>query len=126
MNHNDATTTLQELKTVSQKFIDERNWHEPTSPKNMSMQLSIEAAELMEKFLWLTTEQSRTEIEHNRQDIEDEMSDVLFSLLHFCNATNIDIASAFYRKLAQIEKKYPAEQYKNMPFEQQLERRRKR
>lgn len=125
MNHNDTSTTLQQLKTICQKIIDDRNWHEPTNPKNMSMQLSIEAAELMEKFLWITTEQSRIEIDQNRQEIEDEAADVLFSLLNFCNATNIDISQAFYRKLTKIENKYPINECLNLSFQQQLEKRRK-
>ena len=104
MPQNDSTTTLQDLKKIAQKFRDERDWQQFHSPKNLSMKISIEAAELMEKFVWLSTEASFQEIENNRQEIEDEMADVFICLVHFCNAANIDMSSAFLNKLKEVEK----------------------
>jgi hypothetical protein len=56
----DATTTLAELKTRVLAFARERDWEQFHAPKNLSMALAAEAGELMEHFLWSTTEASRT------------------------------------------------------------------
>ena len=112
MKKTDTTTTIQDLKVIAQKFRDTRDWQQFHSPKNLSMYTAIEAAELMEKFVWISTEASFAEIDKNRQEIEDEMADVFICLIHFCNAANIDMSSAFAQKLKEIEKKYPVEKFK--------------
>lgn len=108
----DAKLTLQQLKDISDKFVQERDWGQYHSPKNLSMDISIEAAELMEKFLWLTTEESYEELEKNRQEISDELADVFFGILRFASVAKIDLASAFKHKLEQVGKKYPVEKAK--------------
>ncbi|OGB86384.1 hypothetical protein A3J41_00285 [candidate division TM6 bacterium RIFCSPHIGHO2_12_FULL_38_8] len=110
----DATTTLQEIKEISSKFVHDRDWDKFHSPKDLSMNLSIEAAELMEKFLWISSQDSLQEIEKNRSDIEDEVGDVLFCLLQFCAVAKIDAASAFLQKIEKIGKKYPIETFKGI------------
>ena len=55
----DRTTTLSDLRQLVANFVDERDWQQFHSPKNLSMSLAIEAAELMEHFQWLTIDQSR-------------------------------------------------------------------
>ena len=112
MEKKDQTTTIQDLKKIAQKFRDERDWQQFHSPKDLSMKIAIEAAELMEKFVWLSTKASFTELEINRQEIEDEMADVFICLIHFCNTANIDMSSAFVKKLKEVEKKYPIEKSK--------------
>lgn len=108
----DATTTLEQLKKIANQFTQDRDWQQYHSPKNLSMNLSIEANELMEKFLWLTTQESQAEIEKNRQEIADEVADVLFSLLCFSNVTGIDLSNSFESKLKQIAQKYPLDKSK--------------
>lgn len=112
MKQNDSIATLQDLKKIAQIFRDERDWQQFHSPKNLSMYIAIEAAELMEKFAWTTPEASFQEIDKNRQEIEDEMADVLICLVHFCNAANIDMTSAFKNKLQEVAKKYSVEKAK--------------
>ncbi len=112
MPHNDSTTTIQDLKNIAQKIRDDRDWQQFHTPKDLSMYIAIEAAELMEKFVWLSSQASFEEIEKNRQEIEDEMADVLICLVHFCNAANIDMTSAFRKKLQEVAKKYPVEKAK--------------
>lgn len=111
-NNNDTKTTLQDLKAIAKKFVIDREWQQFHSPKNLSMYTAIEAAELMEKFVWMENNESFAELDKNRSEIEDEMADVLICLVHFCNAANIDMASAFERKLAEVSKKYPIEKAK--------------
>jgi NTP pyrophosphatase (non-canonical NTP hydrolase) len=72
---------VQQLKDAVRIFIEEPEWQQFHSPKNLSMDIAVEAAELMEKFLWITTEASHKEIEFNRQEIEDEVADVFKGLL---------------------------------------------
>lgn len=108
----DSTKTIQQLKDVAAQFVKEREWNQYHVPKNLSMNLAVEAAELMEKFLWLTTDQSVAEIEKNRQEIADELSDVFFSVICFANATGIDITQAFEHKIASVARKYPVEKAK--------------
>jgi NTP pyrophosphatase (non-canonical NTP hydrolase) len=108
----DETTTIAQLKEMVAAFVHERDWEQYHSPKSLSMNLSVEAAELMEKFLWIDNAESRTEINKNRQEIEDELADVLMSVLCFANAAKIDISKAFNHKLALTAAKYPIEKSK--------------
>ena len=55
----DSETTVAELRRLVDDFVDQRDWHQFHTPKNLAMSLAIEAAELMEHFQWLTAEQSR-------------------------------------------------------------------
>src|SRR5207244_13501393 len=55
----DATTTLTELKEAMRQFVAERRWEPFHSPKNLVMGLAVEAAELMEHFLWMDNDESR-------------------------------------------------------------------
>jgi len=102
--------TLQEIKARIKQFIKERDWEQFHSPKNISMSISIEAAELMEHFQWLTTEQSKKLLKNNkkREKIEDELADIAIYIIDFCNLFNIDIEKIIIRKLDKSAKKYPA------------------
>ena len=111
---NDTTTTLQEIKEISSKFVHDRDWDQFHNPKDLSMNLSIEASELLEKFLWIDAQKSFEECDKNRQEIEDEVADVLFCLLQFCAVAKIDAASVFLQKIEKIGKKYPIEKFKGI------------
>jgi NTP pyrophosphatase (non-canonical NTP hydrolase) len=76
------------------------------------MSLAVEAGELMEHFQWLDHAQADALLDdpEARAEIGDEMADVLAFLLSLANATGIDLADAFARKLAKNEEKYPADE----------------
>lgn len=112
---NDKTTTLQQLKDISEQFVKERDWQQFHSPKNASMGLMSEAAELMDHFLWCTTEQSYTILEEKREAIEQEVADVLTWVLLFSWENKIDLATAFAKKLEHTKAKYPVEKCKGSP-----------
>ncbi len=112
MKTSDTTTTILDLKKIAQEMVNQRDWTQFHSPKNLSMKTAIEAAELMEKFVWLSTEASFEELHKNREEIEDEMADVFICLVHFCNAAKIDMTSAFIKKLESVKIKYPIEKAK--------------
>lgn len=106
---NDNKATIQDLKQILKAFVDERDWNQFHTPKNISMSIAIEAAELMEKFQFVTQEESKKLVETNRQEIQEEVADVLAYLLSFANACNIDLASAFEDKMKKNAVKYPIE-----------------
>lgn len=109
---NDVSATLQQCKEMVQKFVKERDWNTFHTPKNLSMDISIEAAELMEKFLWVEDDAIYKKLEDERADIEDELADTFMALLCFANVCQIDLAKAFLRKLEKTAQKYPVEQVK--------------
>lgn len=109
---NDTKKTVAELKQEAAAMVAERDWNQFHSPKNLSMGIAAEAAELMEKFLWIDSKASFDELATNRQEIEDECADVLIGLLCFANAANIDLSKAVEHKLALIKEKYPIEKSK--------------
>ena len=110
----DEQTTIAQLRMLIRQFVDRRDWHQFHSPKNLSMSMAIEAAELMEHFQWLTVEQSRRVAEHADKlaAVGEELADVLCYGLAMANELEIDISTAVRRKIARNEEKYPAEQYR--------------
>lgn len=105
---NDTQTTLATIKELVKKMVDERDWNQFHSPKNLAMKISIEANELMEHFVWATTQESYEALPMDkRQAIEDELADVIIVAMAFANACNIDIATAFALKMEEVKKKYP-------------------
>jgi len=110
----DATTTFAELKSRVLAFARERDWEQFHAPKNLSMALAAEAGELMEHFLWSTSDASRTIASDpaKRQKIEEELADVVIYALEFANMTQIDVAAVIEKKMAANAKKYPVEKAK--------------
>ena len=107
----DATTTLKELKEAMARFVRERDWEQFHSPKNMVMGLSVEAAELMEHFLWIDIDASRY-VCHDpvrRGEVAVEMAVVACYLLALSNTLGIDLSEAIRAKLAKTALKYPVE-----------------
>ena len=110
----DNKTTIHELKLIVESFVDERDWKQFHNPKNLAMSLSIEAAELMEIFQWLSLDQAREVMKANdtRDNAIDEIADILIYTLAFCNRNNIDISDAIKKKMKKNTRKYPAEKFK--------------
>jgi len=107
----DAETSIQQLKDRIASFAREREWEQFHSPKNLSMALAVEAAELMELFEWKTEEET-VGIRGDRKTlrrVREEVADVAVYLLNLCNRLNIDLAIAIIEKLAQNARKYPVE-----------------
>ena len=111
---NDSSTTIRALRQIVKEFVDERDWQQFHSPKNLSMALSIEAGELMEHFQWLTIEQSRkVKGDLGRLDeVAEEMADVMCYLLALANELEIDVCSTVISKMAKNRLKYPADEFR--------------
>ncbi|HLP09885.1 MAG TPA: nucleotide pyrophosphohydrolase [Opitutaceae bacterium] len=107
----DDTTTLGTLKQEVLAFAQERDWEQFHSPKNLSMAIAAEAAELMEPLLWATPEESRAVMARpeKRAALQDELADIVVYCLEFANQTGIDLASAITAKMARNAQKYPVE-----------------
>jgi dCTP diphosphatase len=110
----DSQTTVAELRRLVNAFIDARDWHQFHSPKNLAMSLAIEAAELMEHFQWISTDQSRQVAGQPEQisQVADELADVLCYVLAMANELNLDLSQAVRQKMAKNEQKYPADQFR--------------
>lgn len=110
----DKQTTVAALRAVVAEFVAERDWRQFHTPKNLSMSLAIEAAELMEHFQWLTPRESRELAQEPDKlaEVGDELSDILCYALALANELGIDVSAAFERKMAANRKKYPADEYR--------------
>ena len=98
---------FQELSGKVRRFADERDWAQFHSPKNLSMALSVECAELMEHFQWLTESQSRKLGSKKLCEVEKELADVQIYLIRLSQVLGIDLMSVSRDKLADNARKYP-------------------
>ena len=101
----DNKTTIDELKLIVESFVDERDWKQFHSPKNLAMSLAVEVAELMELFQWLSLDQAQELMKAGdiRENAIDEIADIVIYTLAFCNRNNIDIACLLYTSDAADE-----------------------
>ena len=107
--------SLQHLAEHLRQFAAERDWEQFHSPKNLAMALSVEVAEIVEHFQWLTEEQSSELDAAKREEVEHELADALIYLVRLADQLNIDLLEAAERKLAVNEAKYPAERVRGSP-----------
>jgi NTP pyrophosphatase (non-canonical NTP hydrolase) len=108
----DRTATVAELKALVARFVDERNWRQFHTPKNLSMSIAVEAAELMEHFQWLTPEESLAVAGDagKRDAAGEELADVVCYALAMANALGLDLAGAVGRKMLKNAQKYPVDE----------------
>ncbi len=109
---NDSEITVKELRNIIKQFVTERDWMQYHNPKNLSMSMAIEAAELMEKFQFVSNEESIELAQSHKQEIAHELCDVLAYVLSFANATDIDLSTYFMEKMELNSQKYPVEKAK--------------
>jgi dCTP diphosphatase len=108
----DPHTSVSELREVVAKFVRERNWEQFHNPKNLAMSLSIEAAELMEHFQWLTLAAANAAVQEpeSRAKIAEEVADCLAYILALANVMQLDLASTLRAKMEKNALKYPIDQ----------------
>jgi dCTP diphosphatase len=100
---------LEDLRSAISAFIKERDWEQFHSPKNLAMALSVEVAEIVEHFQWLTEEQSRSLPSEKLTAIREEIGDVMIYLTELADKLGIDPVEAAKAKVAINGQKYPAE-----------------
>lgn len=105
----DALISLEQLRTAVRAFAVERDWDQFHSPKNLAMALSVEAAELLEHFQWLSEPASRDLSSEQRAQVAAEMADVLIYLVRLADKLDVDLLRAAQAKMAVNAGKYPAD-----------------
>jgi NTP pyrophosphatase (non-canonical NTP hydrolase) len=105
----DEQTTIRALRESVSKFRDERDWLKDDSPRNLAISISVEAAELLEHFQWKTDRQIREAVKDRakKNEISDEIADILILCLGFSDLIGIDISKAIEAKLKKAAEKYP-------------------
>lgn len=101
--------SLDDLKNQLRAFADDRDWEQFHSPKNLAMALIAEAAELVEHFQWLTEAQSQALSAEQREQVAQELADVLLYLVRLADRLDMDLMDAAQRKLEINALKYPAD-----------------
>lgn len=110
----DGTTTVAELSKLVQDFVAERHWEPFHDAKNLSCSIAIEAAELMEHFQWLRSDQldSVRDDPHVMEQIREELADITAYVLSCASTLEIDLSSALADKMKKNAIKYPAEEWR--------------
>lgn len=91
------------------KFVKDRDWEQFHTPKDVAISLSLEAAEVLEHFQWKSSEEIKAYLKTHKNDIADELVDVLYWVLLMSHYFDVDLDEAFERKMTENEKKYPVE-----------------
>lgn len=103
------TDSLAQLNQRLIEFAQTRDWEQFHTPKNLSMALIAEAAELVEHFQWLTQEQSWLEGKAAKKaEVAQELADILIYLIRLGERLDIDLIQAAWDKIAINEERYPA------------------
>jgi NTP pyrophosphatase (non-canonical NTP hydrolase) len=102
-----AGMDIHALQQRLRRFADERDWQPYQTPKNLAMAMTVEAAELLEIFQWLTPEQSLNLSDDQRRHLGEELSDVLLYLVQIADHGGVDLDAAVERKLAMNAIKHP-------------------
>lgn len=95
---------IQSLINAINDFRDERNWRQFHNPKDLAISISIEAAELLEDFQWISSEKA---LKENKENIREEIADVLIYSLMLCSDLGLDVKEIVEEKIGKNGKKYP-------------------
>jgi NTP pyrophosphatase (non-canonical NTP hydrolase) len=122
---------LEKLQRTAKKFIDDRDWRKFQTAKELAMNASIEANELMDLFLWKDGKETdkllkSKEGEDLLKKVKNETADVFFSCLAIADHLNFDLGEAFLSKIDQLDKRYEKDKVKGkvvkIPEEEWLKR----
>jgi NTP pyrophosphatase (non-canonical NTP hydrolase) len=106
---------IEKLTTMIREFAQSRDWERFQTPKNLAMELSVEVAEVVEPFRWLTAEESTALVDttEGRAAIEDEIADIAIYLLRLADVLGVDVSSAIRAKVARNGDRFPEKQATN-------------
>ncbi|MDP4012911.1 MAG: nucleotide pyrophosphohydrolase [Candidatus Nanoarchaeia archaeon] len=107
----DHEAKINDLKDKIKEFCEDRDWDQFHNAKDLAIALSIEASELLELFRWKSGNEVEElfQNEKKREDIEDEMADILYFLVRMAQRHNIDLSEALDKKMEKNNNKYPIE-----------------
>jgi len=106
------TLCLEDLRLRLANFAEKRDWNQFHSPKNLSMALIAEAAELVEIFQWLTESESQNLTEKQMLAAKDELADVFIYLIRIADKLNVNLLDAAQIKIDKNETRYPVNKVK--------------
>ena len=104
--------SLSKMTEMVLKFRQERDWAQFHTAKELAISLVVESAELLEIMQWRQGAQLQEAIEKRKEEIADELGDVLHSVLLIAHDLGIDLSDAFVQKLRKAGEKYPIEKAK--------------
>lgn len=104
--------SINELTKKIIAFRDARDWKQFHNPKDIALSLVLEATEVMEHFQWKNAKEVEKHVKIQKNEIGEELADVLFWILLMSNDLNIDISRALIKKIKKNEDKYPIEKAK--------------
>jgi dCTP diphosphatase len=99
--------SIELLRKQLRTFATDRDWDQFHSPKNLAIAISVESAELLEHFQWLTAEQSAELSESQLAQVRLELADVLLYLVSLSDKLGVDLVAAAFEKVEINAKKYP-------------------
>ena len=103
---------LEQLRERLARFASDRDWDQFHSPKNLSMALIAEAAELVEHFQWLSEEDSKNLDADKQKDVSMELADIFIFLIRVADKLGVDLADAAWEKIETTEARYPVDKVK--------------
>lgn len=98
---------IKKLTKLIDKFRNERDWKQFHNPKDMTLSLVLESAELMEHFQWKNPKEMAEHLRKRKSDVAGELADVVYWVLLIAKDFKIDLAKAVQDKLKIQAKKYP-------------------
>lgn len=104
------TKSISEIQKLTSKIIefrDARDWKQFHNPKDMSLSLVLESCELMEHFQWKSCEEMEAYIKTQKNELAEELVDILYWVLLMSHDWNIDLVESFDKKIKKNENKYP-------------------
>jgi dCTP diphosphatase len=99
----------EKIKKEIQEFVDERDWEQFHTPKNLAMALSVEVSELLEIFQWQKADDYKNANEKEKEMIKDEIADIFYYLVRISEKLDINVEEAFLNKMKKNRYKYPKE-----------------
>jgi NTP pyrophosphatase (non-canonical NTP hydrolase) len=109
-----SQSTIQELTDLLLKFVNERDWMQFHNAKDMAISLVLEASEVLELTQWKNGADLQNHLTERREDLADELADVLFWVLELSHHFQIDLGEAFRAKITKNQAKYPVEKVKGL------------
>lgn len=106
------TDSIDALRARVNQFVEERDWAQFHSPKNLAMAMIVEAAEVVEHFQWMTEDDSRQLDAATREKVGQELADTFVYLMRIAEVCGIDLIAATHAKIDLNAQKYPVEKCK--------------
>lgn len=106
-NNAKVPSEIAALTRLAVQFRDDRDWRQFHNPKDMALSMALEVAEVVELMQWKNGEALNQHLRARREDLADELSDVLYWVLTIANDFDIDLGQAFRSKLIKSAAKYP-------------------